>query len=192
MARSEYRENTQAWLVEPESMEKLCDYISDGHTLSEYCAEYKLKFRMVHDFIHADNTKLALFNAASNARTAQLEDGVLSSLRNAATIDPRKFFDNSGKLVNVQDLPDNVAASITEISSVVDKEGDETVKIKYTPRHTANQDLGKHLGMFKDRIDLTTNDKDINSTADTELARKLAFILNKADKAQGESNGKAT
>lgn len=175
-------------------MEHLCDYLEDNKTLSEYCTEYRLKYRMVLEYIESDADRTKMFALANKARTSRLEDEVLASLRNAASIDPRKFFDNSGRLVNVQDLPPEVANSITEISSLVDKEGDETVKIKYTPRHTANQDLGKHLGMFKDRLDLTTNGKELVQDVDNNTARRVAFLLEKAARknAQGEqgaSNG---
>lgn len=64
------------------------------------------------------------------------------------------------------------------------------VKFKLADKRAALVDLGKHLGLFKERVEHTGPDGgpiQTESVSDTELARRLAFILTKATKGQPET-----
>lgn len=183
MSRSEYKERTYAWMVEPESLDDLCDFVTDGGTLVEYCAENRLKFRYVRDWIEADSARKTKFEGAQNHRTSNLEDKVLGSLRDAASIDPRSLFNEHGDLIDPKDLPDDIAHSLTEVSTTVSRSGDTTHKIKFTPRHAANEALGRHLGMFRDRMELTGKDGAPLDEINNDALRRIAFALEKGARA---------
>lgn len=190
MSRSEYRERTAAWLVEPESLEDLCDFLADGGTLSEYTTSHGIKFRTVLDWLQSDPDRARQYAGCTLARTTKLEDAVLVNLRDAAAIDPRTAFDTNGNLLEVPDLPDTVARSLTDFSVTIDQKGEATKRIKFTPRHTANEALGKHLGMFRERVELTGKDggpMETKHELTNETARRVAFLLQKAGKQPTEA-----
>ena len=153
-ARTASRERTYAWMVEPESLGDLCDFLSDGGTLSEYTLARRIKYRMVLAWLSEAPERWLEYQSATTTRSSAMQDQVLASLRNASSIDPRELFDKEGNLRGVQDMPDGVAHSLTEVAVSKDKNGETTTRIKFTPRNTANQELGKHLGMFDQRVNL--------------------------------------
>lgn len=64
----------------------------------------------------------------------------------AALANGEALFSNSVELVPSEELDDDTAAAIAEIS-----EGQHGIKIKLHDKKGALVDLGKHLGMFKDK-----------------------------------------
>lgn len=189
MSRAEWKERTYAWQVEPDSLDHLCDFISDENgTLSEYCANRLLKFRMVRDWIEMDPERKAKYDSAVLARTSGMEDKVLGSLRNAASIDPRTLIHEDGSLRDADDIPDDIAHSITEFTETVSDKGSVTRKVKFTPRHQANVELGRHLGMFRERMELTGKDGAPLET-DNNAVRRIAFALEKAARAKENKDG---
>lgn len=63
-----------------------------------------------------------------------------------ALINGEALFSNSVELIPSEELDDDTAAAIAEIS-----EGQHGIKIKMHDKKGALVDLGKHLGMFKDK-----------------------------------------
>lgn len=61
-------------------------------------------------------------------------------------------------LIDSSEIDDDTAAAIAEVS-----EGREGLKIKMHDKKGALVDIGRHLGMFKDKLDLTSNGETINS-----------------------------
>lgn len=54
------------------------------------------------------------------------------------------------RLVNVEDIDDDTAAAISEVSH-----GKDGLKVKLHDKKGALVDIGRHLGMFKDRVEHT-------------------------------------
>lgn len=71
----------------------------------------------------------------------------------ATTIDddgtPHPYYTSNVELVGSDDVDDDTAAAIAEISQT-DKGG---LKVKFHDKRAALVDIGKHLGMFKERIE---------------------------------------
>lgn len=107
-------------------------------------------------------------------RTAITQDMVLTELAKIGFSDIRKIVrwgntevvtgvDDAGEqtvevhhglsLVSADDIDDNTAAAISEIS-----EGREGLKVKLHDKKGALVDIGRHLGMFKDKVELTGKD----------------------------------
>ena len=87
-------------------------------------------------------------------------------------------------LKSSDDLPPEVRAAISEV-----KQTRDGVAIKFHSKTAALEMLGKHLGLFKDRLEVSG---EVNMTgegmSDIELGRRMAFILAKgamAMKGQG-------
>lgn len=115
--------------------------------------------------------------AATSERTAITKDMVVKELAKIAFVDPRKLFDEEGRPKDIRFLdPDTAAAlSSVDIYEEFDYIGDEkelsgyTKKYKWADKLRALEMLGKHLGMFTDKVH-------VEGTVETG-ADKLAGIL---------------
>ena len=114
---------------------------------------------------------------AASERTSITKDMVLKELAKIAFVDPRKLFDEEGRPKDIRFLdPDTAAAlSSVDIYEEFDYNGDEkelmgyTKKYKWSDKLRALEMLGKHLGMFTDKVH-------VEGTVETG-ADKLAGIL---------------
>ena len=85
---------------------------------------------------------------------------------------------NQVELVSSCDIDDETAAAISEVS-MTDKGG---LKVKFHDKRAALVDIGKHLGMFKESVELTGKDGGPIEMEDIALARLMVFHLAKASK----------
>lgn len=155
VAKRKFREKTTMVLAEPDAFPNLCAFISTGGTLAEWVAANDVAFLMTRAFINSTEERRCEYQAALTAREEYLTDGVVSSLRNISDSDPRKAFDESGKLKRIHDLPDDLARAITSIEVSEDATGKTTHRVRFVAREKAYEMLGRHLGMYKDRMEMT-------------------------------------
>ncbi len=139
-------------------------------------------------------------NVNVQARVAELKEAiaeraeitqadVLRELGRIGFADIRRLFTPGGNLRAIDDLDDDTAASIASIEVVTrrvpggdDADVEHVAKIKTWDKRAALVDIGKHLGMFKDKVELTGKDGGPIEMADMDLARLIAFQLTKAAK----------
>lgn len=115
--------------------------------------------------------------AAAAARSAITKDKVIRELARVAFFDPRKLYHDDGKPVGLDSLDDDTAAALASVDMFeeYDYDGDSRVLIGYTKKYKwadklrALEMLGKHLGMFTDKVH-------VEGSVDTG-ADKLAGIL---------------
>ncbi len=96
-------------------------------------------------------------------RTLIKADDVILELKKPAFSDIRKIYDNTGCLKNIKDLPNNVAGMIASVESDELCEGTgkdrkyigQTKKVKLWDKLKALELLGKHLGLFTDKVEVT-------------------------------------
>lgn len=123
---------------------------------------------------------------------------VLAELGKIGFSDIRKLFDDDGRLKHITMLDDDAAASIQSIAGDAvkrrkAKDGDErdeleaeaTLKIRLWDKRAALVDIGKHLGMFTEKVEHSGPDGGPIEIADADLARLIAFQLTKAARAAG-------
>lgn len=92
-------------------------------------------------------------------RTEITQDRVLQELARLAFFDVRKLVGENGKPIPIQELDDDTARAvvgldIARIGNLEIGEG-EVLKFKIADKRAALVDIGKHLGMFKDKVELT-------------------------------------
>lgn len=94
-------------------------------------------------------------------RTEITQDMVLRELARIGFSDIRKLFNESGSLKRVEELDDDAAAFVSSVEVVTrkvpggeDNEVEHTAKIKMWDKRAALVDVGKHLGMFKETVNL--------------------------------------
>lgn len=96
-------------------------------------------------------------------RTKITQDRVLEEYAKLAFLDPRRFYDDSGWLKPVHLLDEDVAAALVGVDVIesYDKEGQSTSttkKVKFADKKGALDSVARHLGMFKDKVELTGKD----------------------------------
>lgn len=116
---------------------------------------------------------LADARARQAARLGITADRVVGELARVGTSDIRRLFDAEGRLKPLAALDDAVAGAITSIRIMTrgrprddaPTEVDHVVEIRLWDKNTALEKLGKHLGLFRDRLNVTVNG---------DLAEKIA------------------
>lgn len=102
---------------------------------------------------------------AREERTKITQDMVIKELAKIAFGDIRKLYTDTGSLKNIKDLDDDTAAALAGVETFqeFDGRGDDreyigdTKKVKMVDKTKALELLGKHLGMFKEKIELDQN-----------------------------------
>jgi phage terminase small subunit len=82
---------------------------------------------------------------------------VLEQYVRFAFFDVRQLFDASGELRPMSEWPDDAAAAVNGID-VIELDGDlagRVKKLKLVDKRAALADIGKHLGMFKEQLELS-------------------------------------
>ena len=99
---------------------------------------------------------------AQQKRTQITADRVLMELASVAFLDPRKIFDESGSPKAITSLDDDTARAISGLDVVSFGNADSGVgqiqKVRFADKLSALEKIGKHLGMFRDRVEVTGKD----------------------------------
>lgn len=96
-------------------------------------------------------------------RTEITQDRVLRELAKLGFFDARKLFGNDGKPKEIAELDDETAACIAglDVMDAYENSGDEkefvghVKKYKLSDKLKALELIGRHLGMFKDKVELS-------------------------------------
>lgn len=122
-------------------------------------------------------------------RTEITQDFVLRELAKIAGFDARDMFEADGSVKLVKDWNDSVGASVAsfDIAEIFSGTGEQKQAVGLSKR-AASRDkikalelLGKHLGMFRDRVEVTgANGKDLFSP--TQIVAMAEVIKRKASK----------
>ena len=110
------------------------------------------------------------------ARTGVTADRVLTELARVAFGDPRKVMSwgpDGVTLTSSRDLSDDEAALVAEASETTSANGG-SIKMKMNDKMKALELLGKHLGMFTDKVEHSGSILNPFDGLTTEQLRKLA------------------
>lgn len=116
-------------------------------------------------------------------RTEVTQDMVIKELAKIAFLDIRKLYTENGQLKNVADIDSDTAGAISSLETLEEYEGygddrekiGDTQKVKLLDKTKALELLGKHLGMFKEKVTIDGNVNTNNpfSGMSTEELRKI-------------------
>lgn len=107
------------------------------------------------------STAIAL-GMAERAKAVQVDAHfVISELKKIANVDIAQAYDANGNLLSFDQMPEDVRRSIAGVETVEEYEGfgkdrtwtGYTKKVKFWPKDKALELLGKHIGMFTDKIE---------------------------------------
>lgn len=93
-------------------------------------------------------------------RTEITQDMVISELAKIAFLDIRQAFDDSGELLNIPDMPEEVARAVggmdlSKIGKGQDSDPEFIKKVKLIDKKGALELLGRHLKMFTDKTEVS-------------------------------------
>lgn len=118
------------------------------------------------------------------------QERILNEMAKIGFSDIRKLFSDTGSLKRVEDLDDDAAGCISAIEVVTkrvpgsdDNEVEHTAKIKLWDKGSALLNMGKHLGMFTEKHEVTGKDGESLAPSAKEVAARIAFILKRSRKA---------
>ena len=116
-------------------------------------------------------------------RTEVTQDMVIKELAKIAFLDIRKLYTENGQLKNIADIDSDTAGAISSLETLEEYEGygedrekiGDTQKVKLLDKTKALELLGKHLGMFKEKVTIDGNVNTNNpfSGMTTEELRKI-------------------
>jgi phage terminase small subunit len=120
--------------------------------------------------LKANESIAARIEAIVKAGAARAEIDIARTLKEMVrlgTSDIRRLFDGNGALRPLHDLDDDTAAAIASVEVITKRLpgiGDDPPEIEYVhkikmwDKNSALEKIGKHLGMFIDRLDHTSSD----------------------------------
>lgn len=124
-------------------------------------------------------------------RTEITQDRVLQELAKLGFFDIRKLFDDSGKPLDITGLDDETAACIAglEVMDVYEGAGEDkefagyVKKYKLSDKLKALELIGRHLGMFKDKMDIEHSGVvDVRKVYDEMSEEELMELAKKYEK----------
>lgn len=92
---------------------------------------------------------------ARKRRNHVTADMVIEELRRLAFSDERKLYRDDGTLKPPAEWDDETAAAVSGIETRENRKGVTTKKVRLWDKKGALELLGKHLGIFKDRLEVT-------------------------------------
>ena len=118
-------------------------------------------------------------------RTEVTQDMVIKELAKIAFLDIRKLYTENGQLKNVEDIDSDTAGAISSLETLEEYEGygddrekiGDTQKVKLLDKTKALELLGKHLGMFKEKVTIDGNVNTNNPFSGMSI-EELRKILN--------------
>ena len=98
-------------------------------------------------------------------RTEITQDKVIKELAKIAFLDIRKLYTENGQLKNIADIDDETVGAISSLETYEEYEGygderekiGDTKKVKMLDKTKALELIGKHLGMFKEKVEIDTD-----------------------------------
>ena len=100
-------------------------------------------------------------------RTEITQDMVIKELAKIAFLDIRKLYTENGQLKNIADIDTDTAGAISQLETLEEYEGygndrekvGDTQKVKLLDKTRALELLGRHLGIFNDKINVNVKEK---------------------------------
>lgn len=114
-------------------------------------------------------------------RTEITQDMVIKELAKIAFLDIRKLYTENGQLKNIADMDSETAGAISSLETLEKYEGygddiekiGDTQKVKLLDKTKALELLGRHLGIFNDKIDVNVKEKEEKKNAISDILNQM-------------------
>lgn len=117
-------------------------------------------------------------------RTEVTQDMIIKELAKIAFLDIRKLYTENGQLRNVADIDDDTAGAISSLETLEEYDGygdnrekiGDTQKVKLLDKTKALELLGRHLGIFNDKLDLNVKEKEEKKNAISDILNQMQSV----------------
>ena len=117
-------------------------------------------------------------------RTEVTQDMVIKELAKIAFLDIRKLYTENGQLKNVTDIDDDTAGAISSLETLEEYDGygddrekiGDTQKVKLLDKTKALELLGRHLGIFNDKLDVNVKEKEEKKNAISDILSQMKSV----------------
>ena len=117
-------------------------------------------------------------------RTDVTQDRVIEELSKIAFLDIRKLYTENGQLKNIADIDDDTAGAISSLETLEEYDGygddrekvGDTQKVKLLDKTKALELLGRHLGIFNDKLDLNVKEKEEKKNAISDILNQMQSV----------------
>lgn len=117
-------------------------------------------------------------------RTEITQDMVIKELAKIAFLDIRKLYTENGQLKNVADIDDDTAGAISSLETLEEYDGygddrekiGDIQKVKLLDKTKALELLGRHLGIFNDKLDLNVKEKEEKKNAISDILNQMQDV----------------
>jgi phage terminase small subunit len=99
--------------------------------------------------------------AAEKAEITQQR--ILEEEGRLAFLNPQNLVDKSGKLLDLHELPEDVARAIVGLEIVRQNDGSLKYKYRFTDKGKSLERLSRHLGMYNDKLNLGFTAETLNA-----------------------------
>ena len=141
-------------LAEPASFLALCADLASGMTLTEWCRKSEVNYALAYEWLHSEPARVKAYAVALEARTSSLTDRFVSGVRTVTDADPRRAYSKKGRALSTHELPDDVAMALDGLETTSNDRGEAVTKLRMVPKARALELLGRHLGAFRDKLDV--------------------------------------
>lgn len=151
---------------EPGFMDSICNSLIEGLALTEIAHNFGVSYSGLSRWINADKGRLEAFKDATRFRNEFFAERVREELRAIGTADIRKLYDAEGRLLPVQDWPDEIAKAVASVKVFEEFEGagqdrikvGEVREVKKWDKLKALESLGRTIAMFTDKTEVTASE----------------------------------
>lgn len=117
-------------------------------------------------------------------RTEVTQDMVIKELAKIAFLDIRKLYTENGQLKNIADIDNETAGAISSLETLEEYDGygddrekiGDTQKIKLLDKTKALELLGRHLGIFNDKLNVNIKEKEEKKNAISDILSQMKSV----------------
>jgi phage terminase small subunit len=88
---------------------------------------------------------------------------ILEEEARLAFLNPQGFVNENGKLLDLHELPEDVARAIVGLEIIRQNDGSLKYKYRFTDKGKSLERLSRHLGMYNDKLNLGFNAETLNA-----------------------------
>ncbi len=152
-------------------LDEICDLTRAGGYLTDWADEHGVEPHQVHQWIAATPERRAIYDAASYDQAEAWRTDLRQRMHALTRYDARDLVDpDTGALLPPSAWPEGIALAVVGLKV----SGTGAVTVKLSDRLRAMELLGRDLGLFRERVDVSVT---INVADKLKAARARARIL---------------
>lgn len=148
MGKSELDLRHLSITADPEQIKYLCDHVANGGSAIEFCKAKQVRYSEVMRGLRANPEYKAMYDQALADRSEWTVERWLQELNALSGYSIKDALNPDGSLKPAHEMPDELLAAIKEIDA-------ENKSIKFTDKLKALELLGRKLGLFTEKREIT-------------------------------------